>query len=67
MVLPIPIKLLRSFAADETGVAVDTLLIIAMVSIPIVFFLVRYSGDVMDWVADQTPPLFDEADQLVGQ
>lgn len=54
------------FAADESGtVSLETLMVIALVSIPTLMFIMNYSNSVKDWILEKTPAIADEADNLL--
>lgn len=52
------------YRSEAATVSLETLAVFGIVALPVIVFLVRYASDVVDWVADTSPELFDEADQL---
>ncbi|WP_284379110.1 hypothetical protein [Amylibacter marinus] len=57
---------LVSFRDDTNGGALDTVLIVGVISLPLVLFLAIFGQNVIEWVQDNAPNIFDEAASWIG-
>lgn len=56
----------KSFCDDEAGGALDTVLIVGVISLPLIVFLAIFGQNVVEWVQDNAPKIFDEASNWTG-
>lgn len=52
---------LQRFKRCEQGGVMEYVLIIGVISLPLVTFLSLFGADVVDWVKDHAPNIFEEA------
>ena len=56
----------RGFAREEDGAITEYLLIIGVIAVPLTIFLAIFGQEVVTWVQQNAPNIFDEADNWVG-
>ena len=57
---------LKEFARDESASVLDTVLVVGVISLPLVLFLAYFGEEVVKWVQDHAPDIFDEASNWLG-
>jgi Flp pilus assembly pilin Flp len=57
---------LKSFNNDESGGVLEYVLIIGVIALPLVMFLSIFGQNVIGWVQDNAPNIFDEASTWIG-
>ena len=55
----------RAFARSEEGGALDYLLVVGVISIPLVIFLSIFGKNIVDWVKQHGPNIFNEAENWI--
>ena len=56
----------RRFAREEDGSVTDYLLVVGIISLPLVIFLAIFGQNIVTWVKDNAPNIFNEANDWVG-
>lgn len=56
----------QRFVRDEHGGVLDYVLVIGVISVPLVIFLAIFGRNVVEWVQDNAPNIFDEASSWIG-
>ena len=57
---------LKSFCNDTSGGVLEYVLIIGVIALPLVMFLALFGQNVIQWVQDNAPNIFDEASSWIG-
>jgi Flp pilus assembly pilin Flp len=58
---------LRRFLADESGATLlETVLYVGVISLPLVTFLAIFGQDVIQWIREVAPQIFDEGATFLG-
>ncbi|MGR3615310.1 MAG: hypothetical protein ACU0BB_04645 [Paracoccaceae bacterium] len=55
-------KFVKDFLRDEDGGVLGYVLVVGVISIPLVIFLAIFGQNVVTWVQDNAPNIFNEAD-----
>ncbi|TRD17751.1 hypothetical protein FEV53_12810 [Palleronia caenipelagi] len=50
---------IRQFARDERG-TIEAVMYIGIIALPLVMFLAIFGKDVIDWIREVAPRIFDE-------
>lgn len=59
-------SLLRRFLRSEDGGMLDYVLVVGVISLPLVMFLALFGTQVVKWVREQAPAIFNEAGSWLG-
>ena len=57
---------LRSFFNDTSGGVLEYVLLIGVIALPLVMFLAYFGQNVIGWVQDNAPNIFEEATSWIG-
>ena len=58
---------LKSFCNDTSGGVLEYVLLIGVIALPLVMFLAYFGQNVIGWVQDNAPNIFEEATSWIGQ
>ena len=56
----------QKFLRDESGGVLDYVLVVGVISVPLVIFLAIFGRNVVEWVQDNAPNIFNEATNWIG-
>ena len=56
----------QDFLRDEQGNVLGYVLVVGVISIPLVMFLAIFGQNVVTWIQDNAPNIFNEADNWSG-
>lgn len=57
---------LKQLMHDERGAVMDVVLVVGIISLPLVMFLAIFGQDVIRWIRDVAPRIFDEGGSFLG-
>jgi Flp pilus assembly pilin Flp len=57
---------LREFKNDTSGGVLEYVMVIGLISLPLVLFLSLFGQNVIGWVQDNAPNIFNEASSWIG-
>ena len=56
----------RKFLREEQGNVLGYVLLVGVISIPLVMFLAIFGQNIVTWIQDNAPNIFNEADNWAG-
>lgn len=56
----------RTFLRKEDGAIMDYVLVVGVISVPLIIFLSIFGRQLVEWVQDNAPNIFNEASSWLG-